>query len=117
MRAEARALALLALAAACHRDATPPLPSPDMRSLVIGQAASAVTLDPHGSDQTNTAGALAHFYESLVGFGTEMELRPLLAERWENPSETVWRFHLRRGVVFHDGQPFSAEDAVFSLER
>lgn len=116
MRAAARSLALLALAAACRREPSPRT-ALESRTLVIGQAASAVTLDPHGSDQTNTAGALSHFYETLVGFGTEMELRPLLAERWENPSETVWRFHLRRGVVFHDGRPFTAEDAVFSLDR
>ncbi|HET7291131.1 MAG TPA: ABC transporter substrate-binding protein [Vicinamibacteria bacterium] len=110
-----RALVLLALAAAACRRETPSAAAP--RTLVIGQAASAITLDPHGSDQTNTAGALSHFYESLVAFGIEMELRPLLAERWENPSETVWRFHLRRGVVFHDGRPLTAEDAVFSLDR
>ncbi len=116
MRVEARAVVLVVLATACRREAPKP-EAPAPRMLVIGQAASAVTLDPHGSDQTNTAGALSHFYEPLVAFGTEMELRPLLAERWENPSETLWRFHLRRGVVFHDGRPFTAEDAVFSLDR
>jgi len=116
MRATVRIVVLVALAAACRRDASPPS-EPGPRTLVIGQATSAITLDPHGSDQTNTAGALSHFYETLVTFGTEMELRPLLAERWENPSETVWRFHLRRGVAFHDGRPFTAEDAVFSIER
>jgi peptide/nickel transport system substrate-binding protein len=116
MRATARVVALVALAAGCRSETAPP-DAPGPRTLVIGQAASAITLDPHGSDQTNTAAALSHFYEALVAFGTEMELRPLLAERWENPSETVWRFHLRPGVSFHDGRPFTAEDAVFSLER
>jgi len=90
---------------------------PTARHIVIGQITSAVTLDPHGHDQAQTSITLSHFYESLVTFGSEMELKPLLAQRWESPSETVWRFHLRRGVRFHDGRPFGAEDAAASLRR
>jgi peptide/nickel transport system substrate-binding protein len=87
------------------------------RHIIIAQLAAAVTLDPHGSDNSHTSNALSHFYEPLVAFGPEMDLKPLLAERWENPSDTVWRFHLRKGVVFHDGRPFGAEDAATSLRR
>lgn len=114
MRPAVAAALLLPLAAACARRQQEP---PATARIVIGQPASAVTLDPHGSDQTNTASALSHFYEALVDFGPEMELRPQLAERWENPSDTLLRLHLRRGVLFHDGRPFTAEDAVFSLEH
>ncbi len=87
------------------------------RQIVIGQITSAVTLDPHGHDQAQTSITLSHFYESLVTFGSEMELKPLLAQRWESPSEAVWRFHLRRGIRFHDGRPFGAEDVAASLRR
>ncbi len=37
--------------------------------------------------------------------------------KWSNPSETVWRFALREGVLFHDGTPLAAADVVASLER
>ena len=37
--------------------------------------------------------------------------------RWTNPSDTVWRFTLREGVLFHDGTPLTAEDVVASLRR
>ena len=46
-----------------------------------------------------------------------MQVEPALAERWEQPSPTVWRFHLRRGVKFTDGTPFTADDVVFSAAR
>ena len=42
---------------------------------------------------------------------------PALAERWEIVEPTRWRFHLRKGVKFHNGEPFTADDVVFSLER
>lgn len=100
--------------AACRAQPESALPQ---RHIVLGQLAVAVTLDPHGSDNAHTSMALSNFYESLVAFGTEMELKPLLAERWENPSDAVWRFHLKRGVVFHDGRPFGAQDAATSLRR
>jgi peptide/nickel transport system substrate-binding protein len=112
-RAAAAAL-LLASGLGC-RKAEPPKPAP--RRIVIAQLAAPVTLDPDASDNNHTSNALSHFYEALVGFTPEMELRPVLAERWESPSDTTWRFHLRPGVVFHDGRPFGAADVVASIKR
>lgn len=43
------------------------------------------------------------------------EYKPLLAESWEQLSDTVWRFKLRQGVKFHNGEPFDADDVVFTL--
>jgi ABC-type transport system substrate-binding protein len=47
------------------------------------------------------------------------DIRPGLAERWEqdagNPN--LWRFHLRRGVTFHDGTPFNADAVIWNLDR
>jgi peptide/nickel transport system substrate-binding protein len=56
-------------------------------------------------------------YERLNARGKSLELLPSLATSWEPLGPTKWRFHLRRGVKFHDGTPFSAEDVVFSLQR
>ncbi len=78
---------------------------------------SATDLDPHLHDEESTHSALSHFYERLVAFGPDLDLRPELAVSWTNPSDTVWRFTLRGGVLFHDGTPFTAEDVVFSLRR
>lgn len=84
---------------------------------MIGQVTSAVSLDPHLHDEESTHSALSHFYERLVAFGPELDLRPELATAWANPSDTVWRFTLRDGVRFHDGTPCAAPDVVASLQR
>src|SRR5512140_2968935 len=85
--------------------------------LRIAQLTSAITLDPHRHDSTYASATLGHFYDRLVNFGPDRELVPELAVRWENPSDTTWRLHLRDGVVFHDGRPFGAEDVVASIVR
>jgi len=41
---------------------------------------------------------------------------PALAERWEMEGDDVYVFHLRDGVTWHDGEPFTAEDVVFTVE-
>jgi peptide/nickel transport system substrate-binding protein len=102
----------LAIASGCSRATRPP-----SSHLAIGQLTSATTLDPHRQDDERTYSALDHFYDKLVGFGPEMQIVPDLAVRWENLSDTEWRFHLRRGVVFHDGRPFGAEDVRASIRR
>ncbi len=46
--------------------------------------------------------------ETLILFGTNYELKPLLAERWEFRPPNTWRFFIRKGVTFQDGQPLNA---------
>ena len=76
-----------------------------------------VTADPHAQDAQLTNAINLHVYEPLVMRGKRLELLPALAQRWEQLSATQWRFHLRRGVRFHDGTPLTADDVVFSFER
>ncbi|HEX2119705.1 MAG TPA: ABC transporter substrate-binding protein [Acidimicrobiales bacterium] len=54
-------------------------------------------------------------YEPLIYLGSDYTLKPGLAERWELQADgKTWRFFLRRGVTFHDGTPFSADDVVWT---
>ncbi|HEV8454825.1 MAG TPA: ABC transporter substrate-binding protein, partial [Gemmatimonadales bacterium] len=58
-----------------------------------------------------------HIFDGLIDFtGPDLTLKPMLATRWENPSPTTWRFYLRRGVKFHNGDPLTAEDVKFTIE-
>jgi peptide/nickel transport system substrate-binding protein len=77
----------------------------------------AVAVDPYLHSHLPTYGVLSHFYEPLVALDSSAAVVPGLAVSWENPSDTVWRLHLRRGVFFHDGRPLGAADVVSSLER
>ncbi|MBK1660779.1 ABC transporter substrate-binding protein [Paracraurococcus ruber] len=75
------------------------------------------SMDPYGRNETFLLSFNANIYEPLVRRNREMAVEPALAARWEQPSPTVWRFHLRPGVKFTDGTPFTAEDVVFSAQR
>lgn len=76
-----------------------------------------LTLDPHSQNHATTNAILMHAYEGLTRYGVNREIEPALATKWTQLSPTLVRFELRRGVKFHDGSPFTADDVVFSFER
>ena len=75
------------------------------------------SLDPYSLNETFTHGVLGNVYEGLTKRGKDLKIIPGLAESWEVLEPTRWRFHLRHGVKFHDGQDFTADDVVFSADR
>ena len=86
-------------------------------TLRIGSAFDPQTMDPHAVALLYHSRVLQQVYEGLVGRDEKFKLEPALATAWEMTGPTTWRFKLRAGVVFHDGSPFTADDAVFSIER
>jgi peptide/nickel transport system substrate-binding protein len=76
-----------------------------------------MTLDPHSQSHTATSAILQHAYEGLVRLDKDLRIEPALAASWTMASPTEWRFILRKGVKFHDGAPFTADDVIFSFER
>lgn len=83
----------------------------------IGNQGDALSMDPHSLNETNQLSVTGNVYEPLVGRDKELKLTPALATSWKQISPTVWRFELRKGVKFHDGKPFTADDVVFSFAR
>ncbi|HKW81396.1 MAG TPA: ABC transporter substrate-binding protein [Casimicrobiaceae bacterium] len=75
------------------------------------------TTDPHSQNENLTNNINILIYETLVNRDKTLAIKPWLATSWEQVSPTVWRFHLRPGVKFHDGTPFTADDVVFSFAR
>jgi len=86
-------------------------------TLKWGAAHDIYSLDPYSYGDSYTLAFLNHVYEGLVRYDANLKIEPALAESWENVSETVWRFHLRKGVKFHDGAEFTADDVLASLKR
>lgn len=77
----------------------------------------AQSLDPYILNETFTLGLLGNVYEGLIRRGADLSVEPALAESWEILEPTKWRFHLRKGVKFHNGNDFNADDVIFSATR
>ncbi len=74
------------------------------------------SLDPHLSTASDTEAVMHNVYEGLVLFNSDGEIIPGLAESWEISDDgLVYTFHLRNDVTFHNGEHFTAEDAVYSF--
>lgn len=89
----------------------------DQSHLRLVMRSAPLSLDPHLRNEIVTNAVLGNVFEGLVGYDLDGRLVPVLAERWENPDDQTWRIVMREGVSFHDGSPFSADDAAFSIER
>ena len=75
------------------------------------------TLDPHFLLLDSNIAYNQHIYGALVDMDEHGKMVPDLAESWSSDGHNLWRFVLRRGVTFHDGTPFTADDVVYSLKR
>ncbi|MFN7726203.1 MAG: ABC transporter substrate-binding protein [Rubrivivax sp.] len=76
-----------------------------------------LTMDPHSQNHATTNAILMHAYEGLTRYSATYQVEPALATKWTYISPTQVRFELRKGVKFHDGTPFTADDVVFSFGR
>lgn len=75
------------------------------------------TFDPYAHTESFTSNVQQHVYEPLVRRALDLSIEPSLAVSWEIISPERWRFSLRQGVTFHNGNPFTADDVVASIER
>lgn len=87
------------------------------QTLTIGVRGGPDSIDPHFTASGTHAEALKHVFDTLTWSGDGLEIEPRLAESWKPLNDTTWEFKLRKGVKFHDGSDFTAEDVKFSIER
>ena len=86
-------------------------------TLRVANQGDALAMDPHSLNESLQLAVLGNVYEPLVTRDRNYKLAPALATDWKQTAPTVWRFNLRKGVAFHDGTPFTADDVIFSYER
>ena len=91
----------------------------DREELVVAIAQDLPILDgrlPGGSAASFSA--LRHIMEPLVFFTADgSTLEGILAESWERVEDQRWRFTLRQGVTFQNGEPFNADAVVHSIGK
>lgn len=102
--------ALLGFAASCV--------AADLQTLNVGVPNDAKSMDPLKAVDTISFAMIKHISETLVTVdGRTKQLVPVLAERWEVLDPLTYKFYLKKGVKFHNGEEFTADDVVFSFQR
>ena len=90
----------------------------DARAIKWVRSQDALTLDPHAQNEGPTHGLTHQIYEPLILRDQQGKAIPALAESWGITADPlVWEFRLRKGVTFHDGTPFTADDVIYSFDR
>ncbi|MDX1881901.1 ABC transporter substrate-binding protein [Mycolicibacterium sp. 120270] len=86
--------------------------------LIAAIAGEPDQLDPNKTSAYFSFEVLENVYDTLVEPDADLTMRPALAESWDvTPDQLTWTFHLRDGVTWHDGSPFTADDVVFTYRR
>src|SRR6185369_4689340 len=86
-------------------------------TLTVALVSHAPTLDPHMHFERVGILVNINMFDSLLHRNTKLEYEPSLATSWKALNDTTWEFKLRKGVKFHNGDPMTAEDVKFSIER
>jgi peptide/nickel transport system substrate-binding protein len=85
--------------------------------LKLAKDADPVSMDPH----VQLSGGMLEYshmvFDPLIRWTPKMTFEPRLAQRWERIDDLTIRFHLRKNVKFHSGNPFTANDVKWTLER
>lgn len=86
-------------------------------SIKIGVSSDLNSLDPTFHNFTPTNSALYNIFDGLVNMDAKLNPVPVLAESWSVIDDKTWEFKLKKGITFHNGNPFNADDVIFSFER
>ncbi len=87
-------------------------------TITFGQGADVTSFDPHVGKETPAVAVTNHIFDTLVDTDPVTgEVIPQIAERWEQLSAVSYRFFIRKGITFHNGEELKADDVKFSLDR
>ena len=105
------ALAFLAMGA--------PAPAADRSTtIVVSQGSDVLTLDPMLDTSPISLNVFRNIFDALTRIAADGSVTPLLAESWTTSEDTkTWEFKIRSDVTFHNGQPLTVEDVVWSYQR
>ena len=92
-------------------------PNADRTNLVIAEGSDITQLDPHYATSASDMGFAFNLYDTLLRRDRDNQIHPALATGWRLGSGTSWEFQLRSDVRFHNGEPLTAADVKFSIER
>ncbi len=86
-------------------------------TLIVAQGTDVTSIDPHKSNERASISVYGQIFDTLVITNESMEAEPCIAESWEFLSDTELQFHIRKDITFQNGDPLTAADVAFSIER
>lgn len=89
----------------------------EAQTVTLAQGVDPESLDPAVDTLITSVSVMMNIYDSLIWRDGDGKIVPGLAESWEFPQPDLMRLTLRKGVTFHNGDPFTADDVVFSFQR
>ena len=88
----------------------------DPRTVVFLIESSPANLDPRIGTDAQSERISALIFDGLVDHDASFNFTPALAQSWDQPNPLTFVFHLRSGVRFHDGRPFTAQDVKWTID-
>lgn len=85
--------------------------------LTIGLSTPITSLDPHFHQLTPNISLARHVFETLIETDENQRPKPGLAESWKSLGDLEWELKLRKGVKWHNGQEFTADDVIATIKR
>lgn len=86
--------------------------------LVIATDAPPKAMNPHAYSSDANLSYMSNFFDGLLQRkAPEGKLGPALAVKWQRVDALTWKFELRKGVKYHNGNDFNAADVKFTFER
>ena len=87
------------------------------QTLKIGLSSEPTAIDPHYHVVSPNNALAQHLFDALISVDDNNKFGPKLATSWKNQDDLTWVFKLREGVKFTNGQPFTADDVIFTFCR
>src|SRR5208282_119391 len=109
--------ALAAMCVATAISVPPPARGAEAKTLRFAFQGELKSVDPYQINESFSLTVNGAVYEGLIRRGPDLKIEPALATSWEVLYPLHWRFHLRKGVKFDEGQDFTAYDVIFSVHR
>ncbi|MEP3350108.1 MAG: ABC transporter substrate-binding protein [Marinomonas sp.] len=85
--------------------------------ITVGISSDVATMEPNGSGADSNLSVMANIFDGLLQRNSDGKLIPSLATDWERIDALTWRFTLRQGVKFHNGNDFTVDDVLFTFNR
>src|SRR5918993_883002 len=86
--------------------------------IAVAQSSDILTLDPSVDISPISLNVFKHVFDQLTDIRADGSVAPLLAESWEASDDAMtWTFRIREGAKFHNGEPVTVGDVVWSYEK